>query len=112
MVFCLKALSFSIKDRDLLLQIHKNLNFIGKVYEYDNDRQEIRLAITKLEDLKWVIENIFELSPLLTKHQRNKYNHLKYGVLNKFETKEEYEKFINKDFSENETLIPQPFLDN
>lgn len=99
------------------MQIHKNLNFIGKIYEYDNDRQEIRLAITKLEDLKWLIENIFELSPLLTKHQRNKYNHLKYGVLNKFnrvETKEEYEKFINKNFSENETLdsIPQPFLDN
>jgi LAGLIDADG endonuclease len=112
-------LSLSIKDRELLLQIHKNLNYLGKIYEYNNNRQEIRLAITKLDDLKWLIENIFEISPLLTKHQRDRYNRLKYGVITKFnrvETKEEYEEFINntKPISGNHSLdsIPQPFLDN
>jgi len=48
-------LSLSIKDRELLLQIHKNLNYLGQIYEYNNNRQEIRLAITKLDDLKWLI---------------------------------------------------------
>ena len=75
----------------------------------------------KLDDLKWLIENIFEISPLLTKHQRDRYNRLKYGVITKFnrvETKEEYEEFINntKPISDNHSLddksIPQPFLDN
>lgn len=54
-------LSLSIKDRDLLLDIHKNLNYKGKNYEYA-ERNEIRLAITKLEDLLWLIFNIFERS--------------------------------------------------
>jgi hypothetical protein len=43
-------LSLSIKDKDLLLDIHKNLNYKGKIYEYV-ERNEIRLAITKLSDL-------------------------------------------------------------
>jgi len=43
-------LSLSIKDKDLLLDIHKNLQNKGKIYEYA-ERNEIRLAITKLEDL-------------------------------------------------------------
>uniref|UniRef100_UPI00223725DA LAGLIDADG endonuclease n=1 Tax=Ramaria rubella TaxID=113071 RepID=UPI00223725DA len=91
-------LSLSIKDHELLKKIHRNLNYLGKIYEY-KDRQEIRLAITKLEDLNWLIENIFEESSLLTTHQKDRYSRLKYGVLNKFnrvETLEEYQEFINK----------------
>jgi len=57
-------LSLSIKDKDLLLDIHNNLNNKGKIYEY-TERNEIRLAITKLEDLNWLIFNIFERSCIL-----------------------------------------------
>jgi len=44
-------LSLSIKDHELLKEISVNLNSLGKIYEYYNHRQEIRLAITKLKDL-------------------------------------------------------------
>jgi hypothetical protein len=43
-------LSLSIKDKNLLLDIHKNLDYRGNIYEYV-ERNEIRLAITKLVDL-------------------------------------------------------------
>ena len=52
-------LSLSIKDKDLLLDIHKKWNYKGKIYEYA-ERNEIRLAITKLADLYWLILQIFE----------------------------------------------------
>jgi hypothetical protein len=39
-------LSLSIKERELLQKIHRNLNYLGQIYEY-KDRQEIRLAVTK-----------------------------------------------------------------
>jgi hypothetical protein len=94
-------LSLSIKDRDLLYDIHKNLFFKGQIYEY-KDREEIRLAITKLEDLKWLINNVFELPlsiSLLTKHQYLNYTRLKLGVLNKFNrlnSLEKYKEFISQ----------------
>lgn len=94
-------LSLSIKDRELLLDIHKNLSFKGQIYEY-KEREEIRLAITKLEDLKWLINNVFEVPlsiSLLTKHQYLNYTRLKLGVLNKFNrlnSLEEYKEFINQ----------------
>lgn len=94
-------LSLSIKDRELLYDIHKNLSFKGQIYEY-KEREEIRLAITKLEDLKWLINNVFEVPlsiSLLTKHQYLNYTRLKLGVLNKFNrlnSLEEYKEFINQ----------------
>jgi len=85
-------LSLSIRDHELLQKIFINLNSLGKIYEYDN-RQEVRLAITKLENLKWLIINIFENFSLLTKYQRERYSRLKYGVLNKFNRVESIEKY-------------------
>lgn len=93
-------LSLSIKDRDLLKQIHLNLNSIGNYYEYPH-RDEVRISITKLEDIKWLIENVMDKSPLLTKHQRNKYSRLRFGVLSKFnrvENLEEYQEFLTRRF--------------
>ena len=104
-------LSLSIKDRELLYDIHKNLSFKGQIYEY-KEREEIRLAITKLEDLKWLINNVFEVPlsiSLLTKHQYLNYTRLKLGVLNKFNrlnSLEEYKEFINQ----NPKSLPQFIL--
>jgi LAGLIDADG endonuclease len=102
-------LSLSIKDKDLLLDIHTNLNNKGKIYEY-TERNEIRLAITKLEDLNWLIFNIFERSCILledqkvegvflTEHQKERYLRFKLGILNKFNRLNnllEYEEFLSK----------------
>ena len=43
-------LSLSIREKELLYNIYRKLDLRGKIYEYE-DKQEIRLAITKLEDL-------------------------------------------------------------
>jgi len=90
-------ISLSNKDLDLLIDIKKKIK-IGKIYEYP-EKEEARLAITKLADLNWLIINIFEKAPLITIHQRERYLKLKYGVLNKFnrvDSLEEYNNFINK----------------
>ena len=68
------------------------------MYEYP-ERNEIRLAITKLTELKYLIENIFDKYPLLTNTQRRRYALLRYGLTNKinrFENREEYSNFISK----------------
>src|SRR5271169_5295437 len=77
-------LRLNIIDKEIIKNIHLKLNNIGNIYEYsNNNRQEIHLAITKLEDLKWLIYNIFNDYTLLTKHQNERFSRLKYGVENK-----------------------------
>lgn len=52
--------------------------------------------------MKWLINNVLSHNPLLTKHQRERYSRLEYGVTNKinrFETNEEYQKFIFTSYS-------------
>ena len=93
-------ISLSDKDLDLLIDIQNKLK-IGKIYEYP-EKEEARLAITKLADLKWLIKNIFEKAPILTTHQRERYLRFKHGVINKFnrvESLEEYNNFIKKSFN-------------
>jgi len=102
-------LSLNIRDRELIQEIHKNLNYLGKIYEYNCKRQEVRLAVTKLEDLKWLILNIFEISPLLTKHQKERYYRFQYGVLNKFnrlENLQEYQQFLNTSYVKKLESVP------
>jgi len=99
-------ISLSNKDLDLLIDIQNKLKR-GKIYEYP-EKEEARLAITKLEELKWLIENIFEKAPLLTYHQKERYLRLKHGVLTKFnrvESLEEYNNFIKKSFNFSSFLI-------
>ena len=100
-------LSLSIRDRDLLKQIHLNLNSIGNYYEYPH-REEARIAITRLEDIKWLIENVLDKSPLLTKHQRDKYSRLRFGVLSKFnrvENLEQYQEFLTRRFDSDLSVL-------
>jgi hypothetical protein len=93
-------ISLSSKDLPLLLHIQKMLNNIGHIYEYPS-RDEARLSLTKLSELKYLIENIFDISPLITAHQRSRYTIFRYGVLNNFnrvETMEDYKEFLNSEY--------------
>jgi hypothetical protein len=54
------------------------------------------LAYTKLLDIQFLIENVFEKYPLVTLNQRQRYNLLRTGILKKIkrlDNLEEYKKF-------------------
>ena len=74
-------ISLSIKDLELLKKIKYTLGR-GTIYEY-LEKNEARLAITKLKDLNWLIENVFEKFSLIKKHQRDRYFIFKNGILTK-----------------------------
>src|SRR5438034_4791928 len=96
-------ISLSSKDLPLLLDIQKRLNNIGHIYEYPA-RDEARFSVTKLEELNYLIENVFDLGHLITEHQRSRYAIFRYGVSNKFnrvETMEEYKEFLNSKYELN-----------
>lgn len=90
-------ISLNIKDLPLLQKIQNLLNGIGHIYVYPS-RDEARLSVTKLADLKYLIENVFDVSPLITNHQRSRYAIFRYGILNnvkRVETMEEFKEFLN-----------------
>jgi len=109
-------LSLSIIDHELLQNIHLNLNNLGNYYKYLH-RNEVRISMTKIDNLKWLITNIFEISPLLTKHQRNNSfsSRLKYGILNKFnrvENIKEFQDYYDKTYSINLSNLLYPYSTN
>lgn len=92
-------ISLSSKDLPLLQNIQNLLNGIGHIYVYPS-RDEARLSVTKLADLKYLIENIFYVSPLISNHQRSRYAIFIHGVLNnikRVETLAEFKEFLNSD---------------
>ena len=103
------GIHISLSDRDLPLlkeinqhlsnlvnpEIHNNFKLSGKIYTNPN-RKEAVLAYTKLLDIQFLIENVFDKYPLVTLNQRQRYNLLRTGILNKikrFDNLEEYNKF-------------------
>lgn len=107
-------ISLGIVDLQLLKDIQKKLNGIGIIYEYP-DRKEARLSIRKKKDLLWLIDNVFNIFPLLTFYQRDRYFRLKYGILNnitKFNTLRELFEFKTKYFSDSEFKIELVSLDS
>jgi hypothetical protein len=103
------GIHISLSDRDLPLlkeinqhlsnlvnpKIHNNFKLSGKIYTYP-DREEAVLAYTKLIDIQFLIENVFDKYPLVTLNQRKRYNLLRTGILNKikrFDNLEGYKKF-------------------
>ena len=103
------GIHISLSDRDLPLlkeinqhlsnlvnpEIHNNFKLSGKIYTYPN-RKEAVLAYTKLLDIQFLIENVFDKYPLVTLNQRQRYNLLRTGILNKIkrlDNLEEYNKF-------------------
>jgi len=76
-------------------KIHNNFKLSGKIYTYPK-RGEAVLAYTKLLDIQFLIENVFDKYPLVTLNQRQRYKLLRTGILNKIkrlDNLEEYQKF-------------------
>jgi len=72
-----------------------NFKLSGKIYTYPK-RKEAVLAYTKLLDIQFLIENVFDKYPLVTLNQRQRYNLLRTGILKKIkrlDNLEEYKKF-------------------
>ena len=103
------GIHISLSDRDLPLlkeinhqlsnlvnpKIHNNFKLSGKIYTYPK-RGEAVLAYTKLLDIQFLIENVFDKYPLITLNQRQRYSLLRAGILNKIkrlDNLEEYKKF-------------------
>lgn len=106
-------LSLSIVDINLLNQIQNTLK-IGQIYEYPV-KNEARLAITKLKDLNWLIENVFDVYPLVTNHQRIRYFRFREGILNKInriDTFENYKALLNKQVNLKNLDVSFLILDN
>ena len=94
---------------NLLMYLKKELNLPGKLYKYPH-RSEVHLAIVRLEDIKYVLLEVFDGYPLIKEEIRGNYMILKYGVLNRvnrLETEGEYKKFY-----ENKTLWEDKELNN
>ena len=91
-----------MKDLDLLLKFKDLFNSIGNIYTYSSG-DEARWAVTKKTELVYLIETVFDLHPLLTQHQRDRYARLRHVVLNnlnRLETLEEYNNFLLKSYAE------------
>jgi len=91
-------ISLSLIDLELLENIKKFLNDIGTIYVYPQ-RKEARLAIWKKDEVRLLIENVFDIYPLITNHQKDRYAKLRYGFLNNitlFNNLQELEEFKNK----------------
>ena len=89
------------RDRPLLELIKNKLDNRGEIYDF-SDKKEAHLAIYRIEDLSWLIENIFSKYPLLTKGQATRYEQLRIGIsqnLNRLESLE--------DFYIVETIVPE-----
>lgn len=90
-------LSLSINEIPLLKDIQHTLQGMGHIYIYP-EKEEARLAITKLAELKLLVENVFDKGHLISKSQKERYSIFREGILNKInrvETIEEYKKFIS-----------------
>jgi len=91
-------ISLSQIDLELLEDIKKKLNDIGTIYVYPK-RNEARLAIWKKDEVRLLVENVFDIYPLITDHQKDRYAKLRYGFLNNiilFNNLQELEEFKNK----------------
>lgn len=85
-------LSMHNRDIEMLKGIQSKLNGIGSIYEYTNI-PESRLVVNDKRGLLYLVENIFEPNPLVTKNQLIRYQLLKDGLINQineFNTLEEY----------------------
>jgi LAGLIDADG endonuclease len=90
-------LSLHNRDSNILRDIQEKLG-IGIIYEYKN-KPDCRLAVNKKSDLLYLINNIFNKYPLITKNQFIRYHLLKNGIINEiteFNTLKEYQEYKAK----------------
>lgn len=91
-------LSMHNRDIEMIKDIQSKLNGIGSIYEYTN-KPDSRLAVNDKQGLLYLIENIFEPNPLVTKNQLIRYQLLKDGLINQineFKTLDEYLNYKSK----------------
>lgn len=69
------------RDIKMIKDIQNKLNGIGSIYEYTN-KPDSRLAVNDKQSLLYLIKNVFEPNPLLTKNQLIRYQLLKEGLIN------------------------------
>jgi len=97
-IFYRIQIGLNIIDRPILEYIQRNLNNLGKIYDYET-RQESTLCFISLETIRYLIEHIFNDNPLLTSYQNNRFQRLKKGIsenIGGVKTKEEIESiFLN-----------------
>jgi LAGLIDADG endonuclease len=108
-------IGLNIIDRPILDYINKNLNNIGKIYDYET-RQESTLCFISLETLRYLIKHIFTDNPLLTSYQINRLAKLKKGIsqnIGGVKTAEEYNSIFNiKELLPNFENCSQFYLDH
>ena len=89
-------LSLHTRDRDLILDIQKKLNNVGSFYEYDG-KTDVRIAVNDKSSLIFLIENLFNIFPLITRHQLKRYLLLREVLLSgvtEFKTLDSYNEYI------------------
>ena len=120
-------LSLHKKDIDILKNIQYMINSVGSIYEYKH-KLDSRLAIYNKSGLFDIINKIFDIWPLITKHQSIRYNLLKKGLFSdvkEFSYMEQYNTFmynstdeINTELNPNlkndrvNKLMNIPYIDN
>jgi len=91
-------LSLHNRDASLIKDIQCKLGNVGVIYEYSN-KPDCRLAVGDKKGLLYLIENVFDVYPLLSNNQFMRYSLLKNGIINevkKFKTLEEFEDYKSK----------------
>lgn len=91
-------LSMHKRDIEMIKDIKSKLNGIGSIYEYTN-KPDSRLAVNDKQSLLYLIKNVFEPNPLLTKNQIIRYQLLKEGLINggnEFKTQKDYDNYKSK----------------
>ena len=107
-------ISLSSVDSQLLYSIQENLGGLGHVY-VNHHKQEARFAVTKLSELIWLVDNVFDKMMLVTNSQRVRYARFRHGLLNKFnrvETLEHYKDFLNESYLTELSELQNLTLDN
>ncbi len=114
-------LSMHKRDIEMIKDIQIKLNGIGSIYVYIN-KPDARLAVNDKQGLLYLIENVFEPNPLLTKNQLIRYQLLKEGLINhinEFKTLEEYNKYkterllyITKEMEGKKNIFTELNIDN
>jgi hypothetical protein len=100
-------LSLHSRDASLIKDIQQILDNVGVIYEYLN-KPDCRLAVGDQKGLFYLIENVFDVYPLLAHNQLMRYNLLKNGLINevkKFKTLEEFNEYKSEYLASNDQKI-------
>jgi LAGLIDADG endonuclease len=91
-------LSLHKRDTNILKYIRNKLSNIGTIYEY-LDKSDSRLAINDISGLLYLMNNVFDIYPLIVESQLTRYLLLRSGLINEvkeFETLEQYNQYKTK----------------